>query len=371
MAWGDGCVYRRRDGRWCGQLSVGGRRRYVYARTKREAEARLRELRRLARQGKLPEGPDRTVSHVLREFLRSGEGRWRPRTMHDYRQLCAAIEERIGRTRLLRLEPSRLQALWGELRDELGKKRAWDCYRVLRRALNLAVRWGWLADSPLARTEPPSYQPGERRLWTLEETKAFLRETRASPFWPWWALALACGLRPGELTALRWRDVDWARGVLRIERSAQKVAGRWVEGEPKTKSSRRSVPLSALAREALARQRELVLERGMPPVGDALVFPNSGGGYLLPSTVGHALHREAKRLGLAAVRPHDLRHLSASIALEAGAPLALTSRFLGHATPATTTGTYAHALGDVKAVAELLDSALQVDLSREIGYANT
>ena len=83
MAWGDGSLYRRRDGRWCGQLSVGGRRRYVYGRTRREAEARLRRLRELARRGSLPEGPDRTVSHLLGEFLRQGEARWRPRTLHD------------------------------------------------------------------------------------------------------------------------------------------------------------------------------------------------------------------------------------------------------------------------------------------------
>jgi len=360
MAWGDGTIYRRKDGRWCGQLSVGGKRLYVYGKTRREAEARLRQLREWARRGRLPEGPDRTVSHLLREFLRQGEGRWRPRTLHDYHQLCQAIEARIGRVKLLRLEPSRLQALWGELALALGGKRAWDCFRVLRRALNLAVRWGWLPESPLARTEPPSYRPKGRELWTLEEAQRFIAATRQSPFWPWWALSLACGLRPGEAAALRWRDVDWERGLLRVERSAQVVAGRWLEGEAKTSSSRRQVPLSALAQEALRRQREALLRRGLPVMGEALVFPNSRGGYTRPSTVGHALHREARRLGLAPIRPHDLRHLAAGIALEMGAPLTLTARFLGHATPSTTTGTYAHALQDARVVAHLLERALQV-----------
>jgi integrase len=165
-------------------------------------------------------------------------------------------------------------------------------------------------------------------------------------------------MRPGEVAALRWRDVDWERGVLRVERSAQKVAGRWLDGEPKTRASRRQVPLSQLAREALLRQRELLLAKGMPVVGDALVFPNRQGSYTLPSTAGHALHLEARRMGLHPIRPHDLRHLSASIALGAGAPLALTARFLGHASPATTSAFYTHALSDASMIARLLDQAL-------------
>jgi hypothetical protein len=74
MAWGDGSIYRRKDGRWCGQLSVGGRRRYVYGRTRREAESKLRRLRELARRGSLPEGPDRTVSHLLGAVPTPGGG---------------------------------------------------------------------------------------------------------------------------------------------------------------------------------------------------------------------------------------------------------------------------------------------------------
>jgi integrase len=93
-------------------------------------------------------------------------------------------------------------------------------------------------------------------------------------------------------------------------------------------------------------------------VGDALVFPNGQGSYTLPSTMGHALHRAARRLSLHPIRPHDLRHLSASIALEMGAPVTLAARFLGHASPNTTTGTYAHALSDASLVGRLLDQAL-------------
>jgi integrase len=96
----------------------------------------------------------------------------------------------------------------------------------------------------------------------------------------------------------------------------------------------------------------------LPVVGDALVFPNRQGSYTLPSTVGHALHQQARELGIHPIRPHDLRHLSASIALEMGAPVTLTARFLGHATPSTTTGVYGHAIGDASMIARLLDQAL-------------
>jgi integrase len=199
----------------------------------------------------------------------------------------------------------------------------------------------------------------ERRLWTSEETRRFLRGARDSPHWPWWALSLACGLRPGEVAALRWRDVDWGRGALYVSRSVQRVGGRWIE-RPTTKTGKgRLIPLSELAKEALRRQRELLLARGLPVVGDALIFPaQRGDGYQDRTVVNHSLHREAKRLGLHPIRLHDLRHLAASLALEMGAPLPLVSKFLGHASPATTTGVYAHALSDASMIARLLDQAL-------------
>ncbi|HXG41975.1 MAG TPA: site-specific integrase [Dehalococcoidia bacterium] len=359
MAWGDGSLYRRRDGRWCGQLSVGGRRLYVYGRTRREAMERLAALRERARQGLLPPQGSRTVGDLLRAVLASQGQRWSERTRHDYGLLAGHLLRHLERARLSSLSPERLEAVLAALSGELGAKAVWDCYRLLRRALNLAVRWGWLPDSPLKRVEPPRLERRERRLWTAGEARLFLREARGSPYWPWWALSLACGLRPGEAAALRWRDVDWERGLLSVSRSVQRVGGRWAE-RATTKTGRgRSVPLSALAMEALRRQRELLMARGLPVVGDALVFPaQRGGGYQDRTVVGHALHREARRLGLAPIRLHDLRHLSASIALEMGAPVTLTARFLGHATPATTTGTYAHALGDAGLVATLLDQAL-------------
>ncbi len=362
MPWGDGSLYRRKDGRWCGQLSVEGRRLYVYGRSKREAREKLAALRERVKWGALPLEGRRTVADLLRAVLESGRGRWAPRTAHDYERVAAHLLRHLGRARLSALTPERLWLLFTDLGRELGSKAVWDCYSFLRHALNLAVRWGWLPESPLKRVDPPRPKRQERRLWTLEEARRFLVATRESPFWPWWAFSLATGLRPGEAGALRWRDVDWERGVVTVSRSVQRLAGKWVE-RPTTKTGKgRAVPLSALGLEALRRQRELLLLRGQPVVGDALVFPALKGGesYQDRASVSHALHREARRLGLTPISLHDLRHLAASIALEMGAPVTLTATFLGHATPATTTGTYAHALGDAKTVAEAISRALNI-----------
>ena len=363
MAWGDGSVYRRRDGRWCGQLSVGGRRLYAYGRSKREAQERLRALRERARRGLLPREGRRTVQDLLEAVLAAKEGAWAERTREDCRRLAGLILRHLGRARLSQLAPERLAVLFSDLSREVGQKAVWDCYRLLRLSLNLAVRWGWLPESPLKGVDPPRPRREERPLWTLQEAGRFLRETRRSPHWPWWALSLACGLRVGEVTALRWRDVDWERGVLHVSRSVQRLSGRWVERATTKTGKGRTVPLSGLAMEALRRQREMLLERGLPVVGDALVFPaqREGEGYQDRTTITHALHREARRRSLRPIRLHDLRHLSASIALEMGAPVTLVSRYLGHATPATTAGTYAHALQDARVVGEMVAQALALD----------
>jgi integrase len=359
MAWGDGSIYRRKDGRWCGQLSVGGRRFYVYGRTRREALDKLAALRERARQGLLSRPGARTVGDLLEAVFASQWQRWSERTRHDYKRLADSLLRHLGRTRLTALTPERLEALFAFLSGEMGSKAVWDCYRLLRRCLNLAVRWGWLADSPLKRVEPPRMRRQERRLWTPEETRRFLQQTRDSPYWPWWALSLACGLRPGEVAALRWRDVDWGRGAIHISRSVQRVGGRWIE-RPTTKTGKgRLIPLSELAKEALRRQRELLLARGLPVVGDALIFPaQRGDGYQDRTVVGHAFRREAKRLGLYPIRLHDLRHLTASLALEGGASIATVSKFLGHSSPNTTSSSYIHDLRGTSFVAQLLDQAL-------------
>jgi hypothetical protein len=107
MAWGDGSLYRRKDGRWCGQLSVGGKRLYVYGRSRREALMRLAALRERARQG-LPRRPR----------PRAAEPQPQGQTGHERPGLRLRP---LGRVRLVPIPPERLAALSASQSGETGK----------------------------------------------------------------------------------------------------------------------------------------------------------------------------------------------------------------------------------------------------------
>lgn len=344
---------------WEGSLQVDGRRVWVTGRSRQEVLERLQALQRQAAlQGGLP--APLTLGELLERWYATERSRWKPKTAHDYRRLLDAhILPALSRVRLQRLSPDRLQRF---LDGIPGTRQRHYAYRLLHRAAEVARRWGWLPDNPCDRITPPAYRPSRPSLWTPEQVRQFLTETRDHWLWPFVALALDTGARPGELLALVWDGVDWERGTLRIERTLQRLRGEWVIGEPKTAAGRRTVSLGVLGREALRRQKALQAERrlraGVAWQETGLVFTGEHGQPLGLETVTSALRRTCQRLGLPVLSPHKLRHLSASLALQHGAPLPLVSRRLGHSSPAITSALYSHALTEDRLVAQVLEQAL-------------
>lgn len=148
--------------------------------------------------------------------------------------------------------------------------------------------------------------------------------------------ALGTGLRQGELLALRWSDVDLAKGELTVRHTL----GRFTrQPEPtKTPRSRRTLRLPQQVVAALAAHRE---RQAILPMS-GLVFRTGAGTPLQATNVTLGLQRALRRLGLPRRRFHDLRHTFATLALEAGEDPATVSRALGHTSVATTADVYMH-----------------------------
>jgi integrase len=117
------------------------------------------------------------------------------------------------------------------------------------------VRWDGIPANPADKTIRPVASRQERQWWTREQCPALLTLTDKSAWWPLWALTLATGYRLGELTGLRWSDVDDERKSIRIERSGSWIGNQWVESSPKTTSGRRTLSMNELTRVALRRQK--------------------------------------------------------------------------------------------------------------------
>ncbi|MCU1617527.1 MAG: putative phage integrase [Frankiales bacterium] len=161
-----------------------------------------------------------------------------------------------------------------------------------------------------------------------------------------------CGLRWGELAALKVRRMNLVRRRIDVAESVVEVDGVLIWGVPKG-YERRSVPIPAFLADEL---RGHLADREP----DDLVFTGLRGGGVLRNRIFRraAFDRAATAVGLDGLVPHELRHTAASLAVSSGANVKAVQRMLGHASAALTLDTYTDLFDDdLDAVAERLDLA--------------
>ena len=202
---------------------------------------------------------------------------------------------------------------------------------VLSRLFRSATEWGYIERNPVTGIGLLRVPPQEFRFWDAEESRRFLDAVLENDpdWWAFFLCALRTGMRIGELTALRWSDVDLDGSVLHVRRSVH----RRVVTSPKNGRGR-TIPLSPELRDALA------AHRGTAGPQD-LVFPGRRGSWLNRDKTKHRLWRNAKAAGLPRIRIHDLRHSFASQLVMAGVPLIAVQQYLGHS-DLTMTMRYSH-----------------------------
>jgi integrase len=187
-----------------------------------------------------------------------------------------------------------------------------------------------------------------REMMTLSPSQsarllAAIKHTRI--YWPV-LLALATGMRRGEVFALRWKNVDLDRASLRVMESLEQTKAGIRFKAPKTDRTR-AITLPVFAVEELRRlkreQAEKLLMLGVRQTGETLVCARSDGEPLQPQSLTHQFTRLIGRMkDLPRIRFHDLRHSHATQLLLAGVHPKIAQERLGHATITTTLDLYSH-----------------------------
>ena len=186
------------------------------------------------------------------------------------------------------------------------------------------------------------------RILTKDQIGDVVDRLRGTEIFPKALLALFCGLRAGEVLALRWPALDLESRVLQVRESVEEVAGQPLKiKRPKTEAGIRKVTLPHVVVEALQDHRRQQLEQRMAmgmgrPSADALIFPALDGGPSRRTALSIHWGETAAALGHPDITFHSLRHCHASQLISAKVDVVTVSKRLGHADPSITLRVYSH-----------------------------
>jgi integrase len=352
----EGSVYQRRDGRWVAAVVLpGGRRKAYYARTRAEAAQKLTTGLKAVQDGLPLPSEQLKVGRYLEGWLHQIRPAVRPGTWRRYEQLLRLqVLPTMGALPLPRLSASHLQRLYADcLTSGYSPNTVRLLHSVLRRAMKQALHWGLVARNVVSLATPPREQRRVITPLSAAQARAFLEVARSDRFHALYVLALTTGMRRGELLAVRWQDMDLARGALQVRHTLLRTPTGFHLAEPKTARARRRIALSPMAVSALRTHRIMQAEGrlrvGSLWVDQGLVFPTRLG---TPMEASNLLTLSFRPLlataGLPSIRFHDLRHTAATLLLLGGVHPKVVSELLGHSSIRITLDIYSHVLPDMQ-----------------------
>jgi integrase len=255
----------------------------------------------------------------------------KPRTRYHYQQLLdQRLLPRFGNLRPNQITPDMVRAWHADMGDDTPTLRA-HCYGLLRSILATAVHDELISANPChIRGAGNSKRVHKVTTLTVAELAALV-DAMPERYRPMTLLAAWCGLRFGELTELRRKDIDLANGVIHVRRAVTRVAGKFVISTPKSDAGVRDV---AIPPHLLPVLREH-LSKNITGGREGLLFPaaHDPTHHLAPASLYRVFYPARRAAGRPDLRWHDLRHTGAVLAASTGASLAELMARLGHSTP--------------------------------------
>ena len=282
------------------------------------------------------------------------------RTYERYGEICEKhLVPALGHITLSKLRPLHIQKMentmlesgrlkaTGEQKLGLSPRTVVHHHRVLRSALQQAVRWQLIPRNPADAVRPPKAQRSEVKVLDEKQTAVLLRKAEGTRMWCPAMVAATTGMRRSEILGLRRADVSLDEGYLSVQQVLVNTSGGLILKAPKTKKSRRRIPLLPLTisalREHLKAQAQSRLELGPVWQHQGLIFPAEDGRPWHPDTFTSAWRNLVSRTGIDCSF-HSLRHGHATMLLGQGVHPKIVSERLGHSTVGLTLDTYSHLL---------------------------
>jgi integrase len=358
--------------KWLLRIFLGrdseGKRHYhseMFNGRKKDAEEKLRDLLRRHQLNEPLRESGLTFSQFLDQWLAAVKLRARERTYRHYETMIDYyVRGPLGGRRLVDISSHDITAVYTNLKEcRKAARTIRYVHTLLSNVFKLAMRREMVRKNPMLAVDPPAIERREVSALTVEEIHAILGaagDDRAL-----FTIAFYTGARPCEYLALKWADVDWQAKTITIQRSiVWRKTGDWYFTEPKTASSRRTVPLSDAVLSLLGDHRTRQLKGRMLVASSwrnkDLIFCNEIGEAREINAVRHAFKGLLKSAKLPeTIRLYDARHSCATALIAAGINSKVVSERLGHSSVKITLDTYTHvSQGLQKQASDELDKAL-------------
>lgn len=306
---GEGSITKRKDGRWQGSVLIGydpetgnEKRKYFYGRTRKEVQQKVSELTMKVQRGTYREPGKVTIAEWFTTWLNDYmKISLRPTTWESYKyQIKGHIMPALGHLRLSELQTPHIQRFYNEKLESgrldgkpggLSPKSVRYLHTIIHSCLEQARKEHLIPINPAGAVTLPKLEKKEIRYLNKEEIAEFLKVAQDSKHYAAFFLALATGMRRGEILGLRWKDIDFEKGHLTVNFQLVRITGEGlILQEPKSKLSNRVIGLPPSVLQELKRhkskQNELKLIAGSSYNRDLdLVFANELGEPIDPSSL--------------------------------------------------------------------------------------
>ncbi|MDP4121058.1 MAG: site-specific integrase [Bacillota bacterium] len=407
---GEGNIRQKPDGRWEARITIGRtesgkqKMKYFYGHTRDEAAAKLNDFLSENQHGTYIEPSKYTVDQWLDEWYNNHVvGSVKPSTRVSYEMIIRQhLKPNFGHYKLKDLGSGTIQSVYNKMlksgrvvqknvknkkanRSEkntnkgLSEKTIRNIHLVLRKALQVAYLNDMIPKNPAADgrvTLPETPKKKDIRVFDTDEQKAIEKACNGQRWGMIILLDLYSGMRQGEILALTWKDIDFEKRTIKISKQLSRlknfdltIPGKTVLSvQPYTKNSNdRVISISPAIVDKL-KAYKTTEDTNKAKWAEAykdnnLVFCREDGHFVEPKTFQEFFKRTLKDANVADGNVHALRHTFATRALEAGIPVKVVSKILGHSSIQITLDTYSHVLPELQeeAMQIITDEFLELD----------
>ena len=367
---------------WEASVTVGSdpgtgaqKRKYFTGATQKEVREKMQAAAVAVNDNDYFEPAKMTLAQWLDLWIKEYSADWKPKTKEKYESICRIhLKPALGATKLNKLTTPQIQSFYNELgrtgkvtkkKDGTARKEALTpksirlVHGVLSKALNTAVKVGYIRRNPAELCTTPKLIKKEIRPLTDEQIQDFVRQCDNESYGRIYKLILFTGLREGEALGLTWDCVDLTKGELIISKQMQRQGNKDVLVPLKNNKPRfLTVPpfVVQLLKDERIHQLEQRLKAGdvwqgwqsQEDMKTALVFVRDDGNPITGASIYQRYKHIAAGIGAPESRVHDLRHTYAVLSLQNGDNVKTVQGNLGHATAAFTLDVYGHVSDKMK-----------------------